>query len=456
MAIETRLSEAAVCQLWDSQRFGQTALACVDGTPVQCVYRGRWRRCGGPDFVDALLAFDAGDLRRGDVEVHLHSMDWFVHRHHLNPAYNQVILHVVLHHDGTDAKKANGESVPTLALENYLPDSPPMRDRGWGEPDMPEMEPCRTVLRRRGASYLGFALDRAGRQRLIDRATRFEGEFAAVGSEQCLYSAILDALGYSANRQPFRELAAALPWSTLESLLLSQSPSDRSTVAQSLLFGIAGRLPSARCLSLDRPVEDASYVNRLESIWRRYAPGWESTPAPNWRQWGLRLSNHPDRRLAAAAHYLASVAPRGLAADFERIVKGLPTRRVASALRQHFAWASRADRYWTTRYSFARFLPAPQGCLIGSGRAADISVNVVLPFLLASANAGLGDCGREALEVYRHHPVLADNEVTRVIRGLLGDSQSRAVVNSAQRQQGLIHVYQRYCRDQRCQECPLA
>lgn len=455
MATETRLSEAVVCRLWDSQRFGRAALTCVDDVPVQCVYRGRWRHGGGPDFVDALLAFGSAELRRGDIEVHLRSTDWFVHRHHLNPAYNQVILHVVLRHDGVETRKANGETVPTLALEDYIPDVLLADGQEWVETTSSEVEPCRTVVDRRGAGYLGFTLDRAGQQRLIDRATRFEGELAAVGSEQSLYSAILDALGYSANRQPFRELAAALPWNTLENILLSRSPADRPTVAQSLLFGVAGRLPSTRNLPPSARAEDESYVWNLESIWRQYAPGWEPTFIPGWRHWGIRLSNHPDRRIAAAAHYLASVVPQGIVADFERIVKQVPARRVPSALGQHFALASRADRYWTHRYSFARLLPAPQHRLIGSGRAADISINVVLPFLLASANAGLGDCGHAALEAYRRQPALADNEVTRVMRGLLGDSHCRAIVNSAQRQQGLIHIYQRFCRDRRCPECPL-
>lgn len=453
MTTTVRPSEESVCQLWTSQRLPSDQLVLVDGTAIHCVYRGRRHRGGGPDFVDVLLAFDGIDLRRGDVEIHVRSTDWFTHRHHLDHAYDRVILHVVLHHDGTMARNASGQVIPTLALADQLSFSPAILDGVGLEQTSLEFEPCRRVWHR-GDGYLAMVLDRAGQRRLIERANRLEADIATVGQQQALYAAFLEALGYSNNRQPFRQLAVSLPWNELESYLLSQSIAERIIVAQALIFGVAGRLPSQQGIT-SLPAEDGAYVDRLEATWKGHASGWEGlSSGAIWRGGGQRLTNHPARRLAAAAHYLACIAPLGLLTSLESLTSRTPAQRLSAALRQHLIATSTADSYWAMHYDFGRSLATPHPHLIGSSRAADIVVNVILPFLLAKANAGLGSSAQPVIEAYRLHPKLSNNEITRLMAGLLGDSATR-MLDSAQRQQGLQHIYQRFCRDQRCEECSL-
>lgn len=456
MAIAARTSEEAICRLWEAQRFRTTALASTDGVAVQCIFRGRRRRTGGPDFVDALLSFDGADLRRGDVEVHVRSADWFAHRHHLDHAYDRVILHVVLHHDGTPSTTAGGHIVPTLALDSYLVETV-AADGAPAEPGWVKPWPCADLLQRRGIGYLGFVLDRAGRQRLIERAARFEAGFACVGREQTLYSALLEALGYSANREPFRHVASCLPWRDLENVMLSQPAELRPTLAEALLFGVARRLPSQQAKQRAYPAEDSAYASSLEGLWQGYASTWGGVPGDLlWRHSGLRPSNHPDRRLAAGAHYLAAVLPTGLIESLESLAHQVPPGRLPLALRHHFTTATLANHYWATRYSFGCPLGAPRPHLIGVERAGDIAISVVLPFLLASANANAGAYTDAVLEAYRLHPKLAENEITRSMASLLTEGRGPFVARSAQQQQGLLHLYNRFCRDQRCDECPLA
>ena len=83
------------------------------------------------------------------------------------------------------------------------------------------------------------------------------------------------------------------------------------------------------------------------------------------------------------------------------------------------------------------FLAKP---FIGAGRARDIAVNVALPFLHAMArresDAGLAEL---ALSTYRNFPGLAENEITREMRKLLGMPPNSKL--SARRHQGLMHLY---------------
>ena len=61
---------------------------------------GVWNFGSGPDFSHACIQVD-GQTLKGAVEVHRLSGDWFRHGHHDDPAYDDVILHVVAENDLT-------------------------------------------------------------------------------------------------------------------------------------------------------------------------------------------------------------------------------------------------------------------------------------------------------------------------------------------------------------------
>ena len=85
---------------------------------------------------------------------------------------------------------------------------------------------------------------------------------------------------------------------------------------------------------------------------------------------------------------------------------------------------------------------------IGAGRAADMVVNVLLPFFGAYAGfRGSWQLYERCTELYRAYPRLADNEVTREMRRLLGDEAVATAIAGAREQQGLMHVYRRIAVD---------
>ena len=86
---------------------------------------------------------------------------------------------------------------------------------------------------------------------------------------------------------------------------------------------------------------------------------------------------------------------------------------------------------------------ARPGALVGRGRAREMAINVLLPLFFARAHLlGERELGQRSPALYRSFPPGQDNEITREIRGLLLASRKRQpVINSARRQQGLIHLY---------------
>ena len=73
---------------------------------------------------------------------------------------------------------------------------------------------------------------------------------------------------------------------------------------------------------------------------------------------------------------------------------------------------------------------------VGTGRARDLAVNTVLPLLHSLE----GDSESAYRDLYRQFPKLEDNEVLREMAGQLLSEECRGAVNSARRQQGLLHL----------------
>lgn len=90
-----RVSEKLITQIWQS-RWMKRRLFTSDGKWVRVVFSGRANRDCGPDFRGVVIATEQGQLLRGDAELHVRSSDWWAHRHHCDPNYNNVVLHVVM------------------------------------------------------------------------------------------------------------------------------------------------------------------------------------------------------------------------------------------------------------------------------------------------------------------------------------------------------------------------
>ena len=79
---------------------------------------------------------------------------------------------------------------------------------------------------------------------------------------------------------------------------------------------------------------------------------------------------------------------------------------------------------------------------VGSGRARDLAVNVVLPFCHGLATVQGQPGGGEAyLELYQRLGKLQENEVTREMARQLLPAEGAGLLRTARRQQGLVHLH---------------
>jgi hypothetical protein len=437
--------ELALCRAWNAGWFDAGALRTTDGQPVTVVYRGRWTFGFGPDFQGALIAFGAA-LRQGDVEIDLRPAGWREHGHHLNAAFDGVILHVVLEAGrSVVCRRRDKQVVPTLALEpalrgplNALPPDSALPALGAiaDQPCIAEITPAN-----RAAALA--ALERAGDARLTAKAAVFEASFTTTTPGQALYAGLLDALGYMRNRAPMAALAAALPLAALEERLPSREPRAIFRTAAALLLGVAGFLPCTPGLAelLALQVDD---LTTIEETWSAQAAPWQETALPlaNWSLARTRPANHPARRLLGLATILARGGRAGLlAACLEPCTAEAPATGLAELRTLLAGPAHQVDQF---------------GRYIGADRTIEMVVNVVLPFALAyAAWAGDERLGAGAAALWEVVPASAGNEPVRALAAQIAGGATLRLKTGRQ-QQGALHLFRHYCEHRRCYECPIA
>ena len=392
--------ERALAQYWRDHGASLPPLQCDDGSRLRVVYPGRASSAAGPDFRDAVLQRESGEVVRGDVELHLRRRGWEAHGHHTDSGYNGVVLHVVLHGGDTPITLASGRRVPTAAL---FPRTLGARARR----DAPPPRPLPLAALPTAPSRLARTLDREGDARFFTKVRGFAVHAgASADPSDALYRGLMGGLGYGGNRAAMVRLAEGLPLRALERSLRGVRREDRRAALASTLLGASGL--AAR---------DAS-------------PGGQAVmpvvASEDWKLFRVRPANHPSRRLEGMAALLDRAWEDGLAAWAAALV----TEGNVAAVRAGLVVAADGGG----------------GALIGADRASDLTVNVVLPFARAWGNQHRdGGLSTAALALYRAWPSLQENAITEEALRLLGveGAGGKELRRSARRQQGLIRVYRR-------------
>lgn len=382
------VDERLVADIWERQAFDHAALAALG---LAVLFRGLPSDAGGPDYQDAVLVWNARSVLSGDIEFHVAASDWYAHRHHRDPHYDSVVLHVVWH-GGGDTVTASGRVVPTLVLAGATEGGVPLQ---LGMP--PLAHPCVAAYARLPADRLSDAVRRAGMARFHQRASQFAADLTGVPPDQVIYSAILEALGYASNRSVFRSLADAAPYAWIMSL---PAPSRRDALLQAAGFSAE---------------TDSSPPARLR--------------ADSWRLARLRPANHPALRLTGMAILLERFGPS-----------------IASSLERRLLDAKPSPREAIELISAHTGEDSP----IGAGRATEILASAILPFLAALRQ---DDSRAEAL--YYALPAPPRNRWTRAMLSLLAQADHPFRVRSAPDHQGLHWLYHSHCRYERRKGCPI-
>jgi hypothetical protein len=326
----------------------------------------------------------------------------------------------------------------------------PLAELGlWLENDSPRVLPenlrgqCCVVLRELDETRQSRILDAAARVRFQAKAEQFRARARHAGWEQSLWEGLFRALGYKHNVWPMQNIAEGRPrW---------QRGADPVFVLQARLLGLSGLLPA----ELPRATAGgAGYLRRAWDCWWRERDEFADCQLPRavWRFHGLRPANHPQRRLALAAHWLAAGHLMQKLEDWCTVE--IPDKKLSGSLREILE--VERDEFWSWHWTFrSARLKRPQP-LLGDARVTDLAVNVILPWLWTRAVEGRNEKIRRTIEHRQAAwPAAEDNSILKLARQrLLGMGRSSRLPGASV-QQGLLQITRDFCEHSNalCENC---
>ena len=436
-------------QVWRHQRLLRDQLSTQDGRRLHVLHPGFWNREPGPDFLRALIQFEGGEIRAGDVELDRIPSGWRSHRHDGNPSYRRVILRVVWE----APLRGEREEPPVMVMKPVL-DAPVPELLGWLSLEGPSALPvnvpglCSAPLGKLPVDKAIEILQQAALSRLSRKAAELEARARHAGWEQVLWEGMAAGLGYKHNVWPMRRLAELMPWAPMEG---AGSTPECLVPIQARLLGLGSFLTRPE----NRVMPDA-YVRSLWDSWWRDREEWGSLGMPEsvWRMAGIRPANHPQRRLALLAHWWCQ---RDWLVRMESwMSESMEPIDAALALAELLQPPSH-DSFWGNHWTLGSARFENDRPLLGMPRCTDLAMNVILPWFWVRAGLGRDERMRAlVLSRYLGWPAGEDNAVLRLARSrLFGGSPPVKLPRTAAVQQGLMQIVRDFCdhSDALCRKC---
>ena len=407
--------------IWRTHQFSLDDLHTTDGKKLQILNFGILNNHGGPDFKSARIRI-GNVVWAGHIEMHLCSSDWNKHGHSEDPAYRNVILHVVLEDD--EPVVLNNGKLPCLEIRGLI--KPGLLHRYQKLNHLHPWVPCEGLLPRVELIKKELCLERMAAARLESRQLRILETLAWSNGdwENTAYVTIARGFGFKTNGNAFERLAKLLP------LNIIRKYADRPILLEALVFGTAGMLN--RIFSDRYPASLQREFNHLASKHSLIVMN-ES----EWNRGRLRPSNQPSVRLSQFVQFIIrNGSLMALVTDFED-----PDTLVA-------ACKVPVSGYWEDHSAFDH-PGVRRKKVLGAGSALLLLVNSLLPLMFVYGRyMGQESLCRRALSLLGGLPAERNS--------LLDRWESTGMPNTnALQSQGLIQLKGSYCDRRRCTECSI-
>ena len=391
------MPEIVLHYIWEHCLWAGFEQYTTDGKKVEILSVGEHNRDAGPDYSHARIRID-GHEWVGNIEIHVCASDWTKHHHHLDKAYDNIILHVVRTAD-KPIYNSKGELVPQCEL-NYP------SDKDYLSALFESAQRMDSAIARIGCAeqllHDPRLLTEGWRKTLLCK--RLECKRASItrlleitkGSwEHALYISLARNFGFHTNSVPFEELAINTPLSCLQK--------HRNSLFQltALLLGQAGLVQ----------------VPELQKEYDFLRVKFGLTPLEGsiWKHARLRPQNSPELRIRQFAQLMH---------QSENLLSKILDTDDLKELEVLFA--------------------VPQ---MGKSSVDILLINTVIPYKYAYAlHQNNPVKAEQALRLMEKIPA-ENNTIVRQWR-VLGQE-----VKNAADTQALLHLYQNYCQHHECINC---
>ena len=391
------MPEIVLHYIWEHCLWAGFEQYTTDGKKVEILSVGEHNRDAGPDYSHARIRID-GHEWVGNIEIHVCASDWTKHHHHLDKAYDNIILHVVRTAD-KPIYNSKGELIPQCEL-NYP------SDKDYLSALFESAQRMDSAIARIGCAeqllHDPRLLTEGWRKTLLCK--RLECKRASItrlleitkGSwEHALYISLARNFGFHTNSVPFEELAINTPLSCLQK--------HRNSLFQltALLLGQAGL------------VQEPELQKEYDFL--RVKFGLTPLEGSIWKHARLRPQNSPELRIRQFAQLMH---------QSENLLSKILDTDDLKELEVLFA--------------------VPQ---MGKSSVDILLINTVIPYKYAYAlHQNNPVKAEQALRLMEKIPA-ENNTIVRQWR-VLGQE-----VKNAADTQALLHLYQNYCQHHECINC---
>ncbi len=414
------IREDLLYYVWDLKRFILDDLSTTDQLPIEIQNSGYRNHNSGPDFLHARIKI--GDqLWIGHVEMHVKASDWLKHGHHLDPAFQNVILHVVYDAD-CPIKLPNGEPLYCLEMNKRIESEIIARyhelqhSKSW--------IPCAGHDRQISNMILRSWHERLVVERLQDKTERIDQALMELENdwEEVFYRFLARNFGFKVNAEMFENLAKSLP----HKILIRHK--DHLQQIEALLFGQAGFLHD--------DLKD-EYGRKLyhEYCFLQKKYGLSALDNHLWKFMRMRPANFPTIRLAQFAILLFKSTHL-----FSKMLAAKNRKEILHLFASDVSW------YWREHYKFDE--PSNRRSKkLGRSSIDLIVVNTIVPFLFSYGQKH-GDQKLCTRSISLLEEVSA--EQNNVIKKF---QQLGFVADTALDSQALLQLKHSYCDHKHCLSC---
>ncbi len=408
--------------LWRMKKLDLQDLHTTAGETLHILQFGEYHRDAGPDFAHARIVM--GDTQwAGHVEMHVLASDWRRHGHNADPAYRNVILHVVYEADEIVCDP-QGRPIPCLELKRRIP---PLLYRQYRELQRQEdWIPCAPLIGDVPLSVREMWLARLTIERLEEKSAAMARTLDMLQNdwEETLYRHIAYSFGIPVNSEAFYQLACVAPLR-----LIGHSRHDLLQL-EALLFGQAGLLEAPG---------GEEYPERLarEYGYLRHKFGLEPLGAGTWKFLRMRPAGFPTLRIAQ----LASLLHRS-STLWESVLMNEQMAAIYAVLQ------APASGYWHSHYTFGH--PSPYREKIpGREMVHRCAINTLAPMLFLYGDRKGDDRYKEKAVQWLEQLPAERHHITRKW------AETGITALDAAGSQALFQLKNSYCRHKRCLECAI-
>jgi hypothetical protein len=408
--------------IWQQQYFQKVGLKTTSDEKVNILSTGNHNLMSGPDFSEGRVEID-DLLWTGHVEIHIKSSDWDNHKHFKDPAYNNVILHVVWIAD-KEIFREDGTAPPTIELKERVEDS--LLREYKNLVSNPRDILCFNKLNKVPEIIMIGMIERALVARLERKSEGILQMLEQNGKdwEETAYQLLAKGFGFKSNGDAFYELSKVLP------LKIVYKHADDLMQLEAMLFGQAGLLTGRSKDNYHQQLQ-----KEYEFLRHKHQLPDNMLKASIWKMGRLRPANFPTVRisqLAAALCSLKNVFSSFLYADSLQQLRFLLRRSPGDYWKNHFTFGEKTERKTST---------------LGLESADRLVINVVAP-LLAAYSLSINN------QTYMDQAITALQQLKPEKNAIIRRwNDLKISPSSSADTQGLIELYNSFCLNKSCLSC---